>query len=55
LDDLFDGFVGAMIGGFETAVGSMLGIGAMVETAVGERPAQPLMEEQEEQRDLDTL
>ena len=52
---MFDGVIGAVIGGFEAAVGSVLGIGAMVETAVGERPAQLFMEEQEEQRDLDTL
>jgi hypothetical protein len=52
LDDILDGFVGA-IGGFKATVGPVLRIGAMVETAVGERPAQPFMEEQEEQRDLD--
>jgi hypothetical protein len=39
LNDIFDGFVGAVIGGFKAAVGSVLGIGAMVETAVGEWPA----------------
>src|SRR6476661_4514119 len=55
VDDVFDGFVGAMIGGFEAAVGSVLGIGAMVEAAVGERSAQPFMEQQEEQRDLDAF
>jgi hypothetical protein len=55
LDDIVDGFVGAVIGGFETAVGSVLRIGPVVETAVGERPAQPFMEEQDEQRDLDAL
>jgi len=52
---VFDGFVGAVIGGFEAAVGSVLGIGAMVEAAVGERSAQPFMEQQEEQRDLDAF
>jgi enolase len=36
-----------VIGGFEAAVGSVLGIGAMVEAAVGERSAQPFMEQQE--------
>jgi hypothetical protein len=50
LDDILDGFVGTVIGGFEVAVGPVLRIGAMVEAAVGERPAQPFMEEQ---RDLD--
>lgn len=47
------GFVGAMIGGFEAAVGLVLGIWTVVETAVGERPTQPFMEEQEEKRDLE--
>ena len=55
LDDIFDGFVGAVIGEFETAVGPVLGIGPVVETAVGERSAEPFMEEQEGQRDLDAL
>src|SRR5208337_123675 len=54
-DDVFDGFVGAVIGGFEAAGGTVFGIGAMMEAAVGERSAQPFMEEQEEQRDLDAL
>src|SRR6266540_79179 len=52
---VFDGFIGAMIGGFEMAVGAVLRIGTMVEPAVGERPAQPFMEQQKEQRDLDAL
>jgi hypothetical protein len=52
---VFDGFVGAVIGGFETAVGAVPTIRAMVRAAVGERPAQPLVEEQKEQRDLDAL
>jgi hypothetical protein len=55
LDDIFDGFVGAVIGEFKAAVWPILGIGAVVETAVGERSAEPFMEEQEEQRDLDAL
>src|SRR5450631_3544290 len=32
-DDLFDGLIGAVIGGFETAVGAVLGVGAMVEAS----------------------
>ena len=52
---MFDGVIGAMIGGFEAAVVAVLGIGAMVEAAVGERPAQPFVEEQEEQRNLDAF
>jgi hypothetical protein len=32
---ILDGFVGAAIGGFEPALGALLGTWAMVETAVG--------------------
>jgi hypothetical protein len=39
IDDVFDGFVGAVVGGFEATGGTVLGIGAMVEAAVGERAA----------------
>ena len=55
VDDLLDGLVGTVIGGFEAAVWSMLRIGTVVEAAVGERSAQALMEEQEQQCDLDTF
>jgi hypothetical protein len=55
LEDILDGFVGAVIGGFEAAVGPVLRIGVAVEAAVGERPAQPFMEIQEKQRDLDAF
>ena len=51
-DDIFNRFVGAVIGGFETALGPVLRIGAMVEAAVGERSAQPFVEQQKEQCDL---
>ena len=50
-----DGGVGAVVGGFEPAVRPMLRVWPVVEAAVGERPAQALMEEQEEQRHLDAL
>jgi hypothetical protein len=39
IDDFLDRGIGTMVGGFETAVGSVLGIGLMVEAAVGERSA----------------
>ena len=55
IDDLLDGFVGTMVSQFEAAVRTMLGVGTMVETAIGQRAAQPLMEEKEEERDLDAL
>ena len=54
-DDTLNGVIGAMISGFETAVRAMLGIGTMIEAAVGQRSAQALMEEQEQQRDLNAL
>ena len=53
VDDMLDGLVGAVIGGFEVAVGAVLRVGAVVEAAVGERAAEALVEEQEEQGDLE--
>src|SRR5215470_8839023 len=44
-----------MIGGLKAAIGSVLRIGSMVEAAVGEGAAQPLMEEQKQQRHLNAL
>ena len=41
-----------MVGGFELAGGLVIGVGAVMEAAVGERAAEPLVEEQKEQRDL---
>src|ERR1700747_954675 len=55
IDDVLDGFVGAVVGGFEFAGRLVGGIGGGVEAAVGEGPAQPLVEEQEEQRHFDAL
>jgi hypothetical protein len=55
IDDLLDGFVGAVVGGFEPAVRLVTGIGAMVEAAVGEWSAEPFVEEEEEQGNLDAL
>ncbi len=48
IDDVFDGFVGAMIGAFEAAVWAMLRVRAVVKAAVGERSAQALVEKQQE-------
>ncbi len=47
-----NGFVGAMVGGFELAGRLMLGVGVVVEAAIGERAAQPFVEEEKEQRNL---
>ena len=52
IDDLLNGFVGAVVGGFELAGRLVLGVGAVVEAAIGERAAQPFVEEQKEQRNL---
>ena len=55
IDDILDGFVGAVIGGFELAVWLVFGVRLVVEAAVGERSAEALMKEQEEQRYLHAL
>src|SRR5262249_26053491 len=39
IDDLLDRGIGTMVGGLEPAFGSVLGIGLMVEAAVGEGAA----------------
>jgi hypothetical protein len=46
IDDILDGLVSAMIGGFESAVWAMLRVWSVVEAAVGKRSAQPFVEEQ---------
>ena len=46
IDNVLDGFVGAVVGGFELAVWAVLRVRAVVEAAVGKRSAQPFMEEQ---------
>ncbi len=45
IDDVLNGFVGAVVGGFEPAVWAVVGVRAVMEAAVGERPAEPFMEE----------
>ena len=55
IDDALDGGVGAMISGFEPAVGEVLRIWPVMEAAIGKRPAQALVEDQEEQGDLDAF
>ena len=44
-DNLIDGFVGAVVGGFELAVWAMSCVGLVVEVAVGEWSAQTFVEE----------
>ena len=50
-----DGGIGAVIGGFEPAVGAVLRVWPVVEATIGERSAEALVEEQEEQRHLDAF
>src|SRR5882757_10137524 len=55
IDDLLNGLVGAVVGGFELAGRLVMGVGAVMEAAVGERAAEPFVEEEEEQRNLNPL
>ena len=50
-----NGYVGAVVGGFELTGRLVLGVGAVVEAAIGERAAQGFVEEQEEERDLNAF
>src|SRR5438132_11431522 len=55
IDDLLNGVVGAVVGGFELAGRLVMGVGAVVEAAVGERAAEAFVEEQKKQGDLNHL
>src|SRR5260370_1101498 len=46
IDDVLDGLVGAVVGGFESAIWAMLRVRTVVEAAVGKWSAQPFVEEQ---------
>jgi hypothetical protein len=46
IDNLLNGFVSAVVGGFELTVWRVVGIRAVVEAAVGDRSAEPFMKEQ---------
>ena len=50
-----NGLVGAVVGGFKFARRLVRGGGAVMETAVGEGTAEPFVEEEEEQRYLDSF
>ena len=52
---MLDGVVGAVISGFEAAVGTVGWVWPVMEAAVGKRSAEALVEEQEEQGDLDAF
>src|SRR6516162_1973319 len=55
IDDFLDCCIGTMIGRLEPAIGSALRVGPVVEAAVGERTAQALMKEEEQQSNLDAF
>ena len=50
-----DGFVGAVIGGFELAAWLVVDVWLVMEAAVGEGAAEAFVKEEKEQRDLDAL
>ena len=52
---MLDCFVGAVVGQLKLAVRAVFKVRLVVETTVGERPAQTFVEEQEQQRNLDAL
>jgi hypothetical protein len=55
IDDLLNGFIGAVVGGFELAHRWVMGVGAVVEAAVGKRAAEPFVKEEKEQPNLNPL
>ena len=55
VNDVLDSLVGLVIGGFEFAVGAVGRIGSVMEAAVGERTAEALVEEQEQEGDVDAF
>ena len=55
IDDLLNGVVGAVVGGFELAGRLVLGVGAVVEAAVGEWAAKPFCGRTERAGQLEPL
>ena len=55
IDDFLDSGVGTVIGVFQFACRLMVSQRAMVEAAVGQGAAEPLVEEEEEEGDLDAF
>ena len=53
--DILNRFVGFVVSGFEFAVGAVRWGGLVVETAVGQRPAEALVKEQKQEPDLDAF
>jgi hypothetical protein len=52
VDDVLDGLVGLVVGGFEPAVRAVGRAGFVMEAAVGKRTTEALVEEQEQEGDV---
>ena len=50
--DVLDGLVGLVMGGLRFALRAMRGIGLAMEPAIGQRPAEAFVKEQEQECDL---
>ena len=55
IDDLLNGFVGAVICGFQFTLRLVTGDRPVVEAAVGEWTAEPFVKEEKQQRNLDAF
>ena len=55
MNDVLDGLVGLVVGGFEPAVGAVGRVGFVMEAAVGERTTEALVEEQEQEGNIDAF
>ncbi len=55
MNDILDGLVSFVVGGLKFAVGPEIGIWLVMEAGIGERTAEPLVKEEEEERNLHAL
>ena len=55
INDLLDGFVGAVVGGFELAAWLVVDVWLVMEAAVGEGAAEAFVEEEKEEGNLGAL
>ena len=52
---MLDRLIGFVIGDFEFAIRPVIGMGLVVEATVGDWPAEALVEEEEQERDLNSF
>ncbi len=55
MNDVLDGLVGLVVGGFELAIGPVGRVGLVMEAAVSKRATETLVEEQEQEGNIDTF